>query len=173
MDRVRAVAVAGDLFVRVICFFAFACVMMASTVDAQARPDEQVIRQRRAASNAAIARHDTSGIGDILAANVVVVTSNSVHAIGRDVNLQRFADQFRTRPDVVYLRTPDEVKVFEPWGMASEGGRWTGSWTDADGKITIGGSYFAKWRKVNGRWMVESETYVPETCAGGAYCRTG
>ena len=56
--------------------------------------------------------------------------------------------------------------------MASERGRWTGSWTDTDGKISIGGSYFAKWRKLNGRWMVESETYVPETCTGGAYCRT-
>lgn len=139
---------------------------------AQSRPDEDVIRQRRASSNAAIGRHDTTGIGAILADNVVVVTSNSVHAIGRATNVQRFAEQFRSRPGVVYVRTPDEVKVFEPWGMASERGRWTGSWTDTDGKIAIGGSYFAKWRKLNGRWMVESETYVPEMCTGGAYCRT-
>ena len=139
---------------------------------AQSRPDEDVIRQRRASSNAAIARHDTTGIGAILADNVVVVTSNSVHAIGRATNIQRFAEQFRSRPGVVYVRTPDEVKVFEPWGMASERGRWTGSWTDPDGKINIGGSYFAKWRKVSGAWVVESETYVPETCTGGVYCRT-
>jgi hypothetical protein len=135
-------------------------------------PDERAIRDGRAASNAAIAKHDTAGIGAILAVNVVVVTSNSVHGIGRATNLQRFAEQFRTRPDVIYLRTPDEIRVFDPWGMASERGRWTGSWTDTDGKIRIGGSYFAKWRKQNGRWLVESETYVPETCTGGAYCRT-
>ena len=104
---------------------------------AQSRPDEDVIRQRRASSNAAIARHDTTGIGAILADNVVVVTSNSVHAIGRATNIQRFAEQFRSRPGVVYVRTPDEVKVFEPWGMASERGRWMGSWTDPDGKISI------------------------------------
>ena len=41
-----------------------------------------------------------------------------------------------------------------------------------DGKIQIGGSYFAKWRLRNGSWVIESETYVPETCTGGAYCRT-
>ena len=134
--------------------------------------DEQQIRARRESSNQAIARHDTAGIGAILADNVVVVTSNSVHAIGRATNLQRFAEQFRSRPDVVYLRTPDEVRVFVPWAMASERGKWTGSWTDSDGKISIGGSYFAKWRKQDGRWLVESETYVPETCTGGAYCRT-
>lgn len=157
---------------RLVSCCALACVTIVSTIDAQAGTHEQVIRQRRASSNAAIARHDTAGIGAILAGNVVVVTSNSVHAVGRETNLQRFAEQFRTRPDVVYLRTPDEVRVFEPWGMASERGHWTGSWTDTDGKISIGGSYFAKWRRVNGAWFVESETYVPGTCTGGAYCRT-
>lgn len=138
---------------------------------AQSNSHESTIRQLRASSNAAIARHDTGGVGTILATDVVVVTSNSVHAIGRGTNVQRFADQFRTRPDVVYERSPDEVRVFEPWGMASERGHWTGSWTDTDGKIRIGGSYFAKWRRVNGRWLVESETYVPEQCTGGSYCQ--
>lgn len=152
--------------------FAVLFALAVSGRGAFAQSDEDVIRQRRASSNAAIAKHDTTGIGAILAADVVVVTSNSVHAIGRATNLQRFADQFRTRPDVVYERTPDVVRVFTPWGMASERGHWTGSWTDTDGRISIGGSYFAKWRRVNGRWLVESETYVPETCTGGAYCRT-
>jgi hypothetical protein len=140
-------------------------------MQSQSGNDESAIRQRRASSNAAIARHDTGGIGAILATNVVVVTSNSIHAVGRATNLERFAEQFRARPDVVYERTPMDVRVFQPWGMASEYGRWAGSWTDADGKIRIGGSYFAKWRRVNGAWLVESETYVPESCTGGAYCR--
>ena len=154
----------------------FLCALIGMTTvsiaGAQARPNEQAIRRLRAGSNAAIAKHDTGGIGAILAEDVVVVTSNSVHAVGRATNLQRFADQFRTRPDVVYERTPEQVRVFEPWGMASELGRWTGSWTDTDGKIQIGGIYFAKWRQRNGSWLVESETYVPERCTGGAYCRT-
>ena len=156
---------------RLVCFL-FTCVTMVPTLHAQAGPDEQVIRQRRASSNAAIAKHDTAGVGAIFAPNVVVVTSNSTHGIGREDNVRRFSDQFRARKDVVYVRTPDEVRVFEPWGMASERGHWTGSWTDADGKISIAGSYFAKWRRVNGTWLVESETYVPVTCTGGAYCRT-
>ena len=154
-----------------VAFVVFSLALVPAAGSAQS-PDERAIRDLRASSNAAIAKHDTACIGAILADNVVVVTSNSVHAVGRFTNLQRFAEQFRTRPDVVYKRTPDEVRVFEAWRMASERGRWTGSWTDSDGKISIGGSYFAKWRKLNGRWLVESETYVPETCTGGAYCRT-
>jgi ketosteroid isomerase-like protein len=139
-------------------------------LDTQPPPDEQQIRARRESSNAAIARHDTAGIGAALAPNVIVVTSNSVHREGRDANVESFAEQFRTRPDVVYRRTPDTVQVFMPWLMASESGTWTGSWTEADGRIQLTGRYFAKWRKVNGAWLIESETYVPESCTGGAYC---
>jgi ketosteroid isomerase-like protein len=134
--------------------------------------EEQAIRNRRESSNAAIAKHDTAGIGAILADDLVVVTSNSVHSFGRQTMLERFADQFRARPDVVYERRPASVSVFSPWGMASELGAWTGSWTDPDGVIRISGTYFAKWRLVNGAWRVESETYVPKSCSGGAYCRT-
>jgi ketosteroid isomerase-like protein len=139
---------------------------------AQASADERAIRQRRAASNAAIARQDTGGIGAALAEDVIVVTSGSLKRVGRAANMTSFADQFRTRPDVVYERTPDQVRVYEPWGMASEAGRWVGSWTETDGRIQIGGIYFAKWRFRNGSWLIESETYVPERCTGGAYCRT-
>ena len=146
--------------------------VVSSPVSAQTGPDERQIRRLRASSNTAIAQHDTAGIGAILARDVVVVTSNSMHAIGRQVNMQQFAEHFRARPDVMYERAPLEVRVYQPWGMASERGRWTGSWTDRDGKVRLSGSYFAKWRRVNGRWLVESETYVPETCTGAAYCRT-
>ena len=150
----------------------FALTLFQSIGLAQSTADERAIRQRRASSNAAIARHDTGGIGAAMADNIIVVTSRSSQSIGRAANMASFAEQFRTRSDVVYARTPDQVRVYEPWGMASESGRWTGSWTDTDGRIQIGGSYFAKWRLKNGSWMIESETYVPEQCTGGAYCRT-
>jgi ketosteroid isomerase-like protein len=132
---------------------------------------DRVIRGRRESSKAAIARHDTAGIGAILANDVVVVTSASVKQVGRAASMTRFAEQFKARPDVIYRRTPDAITVFVAWEMASERGHWSGSWTDADGKISLGGSYFAKWRIINGVWLVESETYVPEYCNGGKYCR--
>ena len=134
--------------------------------------DARTIRSLREQSNAAIARHDTSGIAAVLAPNLIIMTSNSAIQTGRDAMLRRFADQFAARPDVWYRRTPTEVTVFPPWRMAAEVGRWTGSWTDPDGRLTIGGSYFAKWRQTGGRWLIEAETYVPDQCSGGSYCRT-
>lgn len=140
--------------------------------DTTGGPDARTIRARRESSNAAIARHDTAGIGAILAPHALVVSSTSAVSTGRAAMLARFAEQFAARPDVVYRRTAEDVRVFAPWTMAFERGTWTGSWTDADGRISLRGSYAAKWRRIDGTWLVESETYVPESCTGGAYCRT-
>ena len=140
--------------------------------DTTGGPEVRAIRHRREGSNAAIAMHDTAGIGASMAPDFTIVTSTSARTTGRDGNVAAFAALFRDRPDAVYRRTPDEIGVFAPWSMASERGRWTGSWTDTDGRISVGGSYFAKWRKIGGEWFVESETYVPDRCTGGKYCTT-
>ena len=107
----------------------------------------------------------------MLADSIVVVSSTSTVTRGRGAYVTSLEAWFRARPDVLYRRTPESVSVFDGWGQASESGTWAGSWTEPDGKVTIGGRYFAKWRKVDGAWTVESETYVPERCAGSAYCR--
>ena len=133
-------------------------------------PDVVAIKALREAFNDAIARHDLSGIRSTLAPDVVVVSSTSAVTRGREAYVAALEGQFRSRPDVVYRRTPDDVGVFDAWGQASESGTWAGSWTEPDGKVTVGGRYFAKWRKIAGAWSVETETYVPERCAGSAYC---
>lgn len=135
-------------------------------------PAEDLIRRRRESSNAAIARHDTAGFAAILAEELFVVTSTSTHDAGKREHVLSMAAWFAARPDVIYRRTPASVRVFDAWGMASESGSWVGSWTEADGKVVIGGSYFAKWRFKDGAWFVESETYVPEHCTGSVYCST-
>jgi hypothetical protein len=133
---------------------------------------EQAIRARRALSNASIAKHDTLGFSAILTPDVVSVTSASAKNVGRALVVKSMADRYRDKPDIIYVRTPDAIAVFAPWGMASERGHWVGRWTDPDGKVEIGGTYFAKWRLIKGEWYVEGETYVPERCTGGAFCRT-
>ncbi len=138
--------------------------------DTSGGPDARAIRQRREASNLAIARHDTAGIGDVLAPGFIIISSTSATLIGRDAMVRGFAEQFVVQRDVVYRRTPERVDVFAPWQMASESGRWTGTWTETDGRVSVGGSYFAKWRRTNGVWLIESETYVPDRCTGSAYC---
>ena len=139
-----------------------------STISAQS--DEQRIRDARARSNAAIAAHDVDGVSRFWMDNVQVVTSTGVSDAGRDLNRARIAGIFKERPDVVYVRTPETVEIFEAWNVASERGRWTGQWTQSDGITRIGGTYLAQWRKVNGEWLIQAELFVPTKCSGSSYC---
>ena len=150
----------------VVLLFAFAHM----TVVAQAPADEKLIREARARSNAAIAAHDLAGVARVWMDDVHVLTSTGAQTAGRAANAQRFADQFKSRPDVVYVRTPSTIEIYPAWQVASERGEWTGRWTEPDGALTIGGTYLAQWRKINGDWLIQGELYVPTHCRGSKYC---
>jgi ketosteroid isomerase-like protein len=138
---------------------------------AQIASDEQFIRAARNLSNAAIAKHDLDGIASIWMENVHVVSSTSAQGAGKAANRERMAAQFKNRPDTIYVRKTVTVEIYEPWNVASERGEWTGKWTEPDGALEIGGTYQAQWRKVDGRWLIQAELYVPTRCKGGKYCR--
>jgi ketosteroid isomerase-like protein len=140
------------------------------TVSAQT-PDERMIRDSRAASNAAIARHDAAGIARFWMDGIHITTSTSAQAAGRAPNQDRMVQQFQRRTDTIYVRTPSTIDVFDAWSVASERGEWVGRWTEPDGKVEISGTYLAQWRKIDGRWLIQSELYVPTKCIGGTYCR--
>jgi ketosteroid isomerase-like protein len=141
-------------------------------VRADSSADVRAIVAARARSNAAIARHDTAGIAREMMPDVTVVSSTSAIGTGVAVNLSRMAAQFARRPDTRWIRTPDTVAVFDAWGVASERGRWIGTWTEPDGPLVIRGSYAAQWRRQDGRWRIQGELFVPLSCEGGAYCRS-
>jgi ketosteroid isomerase-like protein len=132
--------------------------------------DEQLIRAARDRSNAAIAKHDLDGIATAWMDTVHVVSSTSAQTAGKAANRDRMAAQFTNRPDTIYIRKPITVEIFAPWNVASERGEWTGTWTEPDGKLEIGGTYQAQWRKIDGRWLIQGELYVPTRCKGSNYC---
>jgi ketosteroid isomerase-like protein len=133
--------------------------------------DEQLIRDARARSNAAIAAHDLAAIARVWMEDVHIVSSTSAQTAGRELNRQRMARQFTNRPDTVYVRRPTAIDVYPSWAVASERGEWTGRWTEPDGSLEIGGTYQAQWRKIDGQWLVQAELYVPTHCTGARYCR--
>lgn len=132
--------------------------------------DEQLVRAARDRSNAAIAKHDLDGIAAAWMDDVHVVSSTSAQTAGKNANRDGFAAQFKSRPDTIYIRTPITIDVYAPWNVASERGEWTGTWTEPDGKLEIGGTYQAQWRKVDGRWLIQGELFVPTRCKGSKYC---
>ncbi len=128
------------------------------------------IRAARARSNTAIAAHDIEGITREWMPDVHVVSSTGTQNGGIDTNARSMQAAFDRRPDTKWVRTPHTISVNERWDVASEEGRWVGTWTEPDGPLEIGGTYLAQWRRVNGRWLIQAEVFVPLECRGGAYC---
>lgn len=139
-------------------------------LSAQAPSDERQILSARAASNAAIARHDLPGIAAVWADDVHVTSSTGAMTNGRADNQARMGEQFARRPDTIYVRTPAAVDVNARWLVAAERGEWLGKWAEPDGAMEIGGFYLVQWRKLAGRWQIQSELYVPTHCKGAKYC---
>ena len=137
---------------------------------AQQSRDEQLIREARARSNAAIRAHDPAAMAQLWMADVHVVRSTGSQVAGRERNQQRMAQQFAARPDTVYVRQPSAIDVYLPWDMASERGEWTARWTEPDGLVDMAGTYMAQWRRIDGVWLIQAEVYVPTRCAGSKYC---
>jgi ketosteroid isomerase-like protein len=149
---------------------AFGAIALNVLVTGQASTEQRLIREARARSNGAIAAHDVPAIAREWMDDLHVVSSTSTHTAGSTANQARFATQFANRPDTVYVREPGAIDIYAPWDVAAERGEWTGRWTEPDGALTIGGTYLAQWRKVNGRWLIQGELYVPTHCRGSKYC---
>ncbi|MBL7861861.1 MAG: nuclear transport factor 2 family protein [Cyclobacteriaceae bacterium] len=134
-------------------------------------PDEQQIREARQHSNQAIARHDTIALTSHWTEDFHLITSRNTEVSGREANRISFANEFKNKPDVIYVRTPSSVEVFSDWGMASESGTWTGQWKEPDGMVSVSGTYYAKWHNINGVWKIRAEVFTPQYCTGSAFCQ--
>jgi ketosteroid isomerase-like protein len=140
--------------------------LAAPSATAQTGSDQELIRQARAASNQAIARHDVPAIVAFLADEFQVSASNGSFIRGREEMGNAFAGRFAEFRDAVYVRTPESVEVNPAGTVAAETGHWTGSWTTPGGRFRTGGRYAASWRKVSGKWLIHSELFVPLFCTG-------
>lgn len=151
-----------------ICSILFAC--SEQQPPESMSPDETSIRDVRMKSNQAIADHDTLAVATAWTEDFLVISSTNSLAVGREENRKLFVSIFSARPDVIYIRTPEKIDAMEEWGMAAEEGTWEGRWTEGADKIEIDGTYYAKWHKIDGEWLIRAEVFTPIHCKGGSYC---
>lgn len=133
--------------------------------------NEFSIRATRQEFNNAIALHDTTHVAAFFTEDYTIVTALNFEIKGIEGARTALATEFRTKKEVVYVRTPTDIQIFEAWNMASETGQWTGQWQEADGLVKLSGTYYAKWHKVNGSWKIRAEVFTPLTCFGSTFCK--
>lgn len=115
--------------------------------------DIEMIREARAASNAAIARQDAEGVAKFWMNDIVVISGEGGQYYGRSVLLKTFKKMFASSP-ATFERQPATIIIAKSGILAWETGNWRYSTGD------MYGNYSAMWRKINGKWLTQSELFV-------------
>ena len=137
--------------------------------DPSAQSAEHQIRAQRQAFNGAIAKGDLAAIAAVLAENAQIVTGrNSLVFSGRAAQIGMWWEDLHAPDRATYVRTPDRIELSPISDMAMETGHWRGINIKSAGNWTSG-TYSAKWRRIGGQWLIESEIYMTTACAG-SYC---
>ena len=126
--------------------------------------------ETRAAFNLAIARNDTTGMSSYWTDDIVVVTSRNSKSIGKKQYAEALYNEFHSKEGLVYVRNPDVFESFPSWNTGGEYGKWTGEWRVGTEEIRVAGTYYAKWKNINNRWLITAEVYTALQCEGDTYC---
>jgi len=132
---------------------------------------ERQIRTQRAAFNRALAGGNVRGIAPILADDVQLVTgADSMIVSGKAAQLALWSEDLAGPKRRFYVRKPLHIRISTVGPMALETGEWRGFQMSAKHNWASG-DYVAKWRRIDGTWKIESETYMATAC-GGSFCPT-
>ena len=117
------------------------------------------IRLRRADFNRALKDGDLSAIGPILARDAILVAgTDSAVLSGRKAQLLAWKREFAAAERIVYERLPTRIILSSAEPLAFEHGAWRGA--TAAGRAIASGAYTAKWRRIDGDWMIEAELFL-------------
>lgn len=124
------------------------------------KSQQDAIRALRASSNAAIAARDCDGVVACMLEDVTVSVAHGPVLHGREASRTAFAEQFRDRAFVGYVREATDIVIDSPPTRAAERGHWTGRWRHGDTEQLMRGTYEAGWRHTDLGWFIQSEVFT-------------
>ena len=115
--------------------------------------DALIIEQSRLDSNACILKKDVDGVSKYWLPDFIQVAGDGSSSTGKDVIAADWKYMF-AHSTPVFERIPEEIIIAENGDMAWERGKWNYK------NDKYYGNYAAMWRKINGKWLTQTELYV-------------
>ena len=133
-----------------------ACQPAAPKVDFAA--EEQAIRAQVAAFNTALAAYDVPAIDSIYAQDAVLLPPNQERRTGTASIEQSFAGLQPLKATMVL--TPTSIMIAASGELAVEEGSWVYAMPTPDGgTFKDNGKYLVAWKKTNGKWLIQVDTW--------------
>jgi ketosteroid isomerase-like protein len=124
------------------------------------------IRALRIQYNDTIERRDVEGFANVLSPTFVeLLSSGSVTTNAVAVAESYRAIEFQDPAFIAYDRHTDTVDISSNGALAVERGRWAARYHGQNGDELRGcGRYQAGWVRADGRWLIQTESYVDLSC---------
>jgi uncharacterized protein (TIGR02246 family) len=133
-----------------------ACQPAAPKVDVAA--EEAAIRAQVTAFNTAIAAYDAAGAAAVYAPDAVLLPPNQGRQTGTDFITAMVAGLEPLK--ATFVVTPTTIVVAASGDLAVEEGTWKATVPNADGTTFEDvGKYLVAWKKVNGTWLTQFDTW--------------
>ena len=142
-----------------------ACQPAAPKVDMAA--EEAAIRAQVAAFNAAVAAYDDSAAAAIYAPDAVLLPPNQGRQTGTASLEQMLAGLEPLK--ATFVVTPTTIVIAASGDLAVEEGTWTTSIPTTNGaSFKDNGKYLVAWKKVNGTWLTQFDTWNSDNASASA-----
>ncbi len=115
--------------------------------------DIKVIKDSRLASNISISNKDVEGVSKWWLADFIQIAGDGSYTAGKTKIVAEWKKMFKNSSPV-FERLPKEIQISDSGDKAWEQGFWYYK------NDEFRGNYSAMWRKVRGRWLIQSELYV-------------
>lgn len=146
-----------------------ACQPAAPKVDVAA--EEAAIRAQVAAFNAAVAAYDDSAAAAIYAPDAVLLPPNQGRQTGTAALEQMIAGLEPLK--ATFVVTPVTVVIAASGDLAVEEGTWTTNIPATNGaSFQDNGKYLVAWKKVNGTWLTQFDTWNSSNASASAEVTT-
>lgn len=147
---------------RILFLFASVTVLLPlQRLHTQVAPDHvSVIRAARGVHNALLRTQQFDSAATFWTEDLVVLSSLGVRFDGPVA----MRDAMARDTSVIYQRTPIDVAPSAHWPIAWEQGTWVGLQRSDPSVTVLTGWYSARWLLSNGRWRIQGEQFVADSC---------
>jgi len=126
----------------------------------QLQENELAIYERREQSNLALTKRAVDEISSYWTDDILITTGNGTLLAGKEKIRRFLKGAYEKMPEVVYERTPLDLKINEEKGFAWESGKWIGYSFGKKESTIASGNYSAMWTKEGELWKIKSHLFV-------------
>ncbi|QNP39407.1 nuclear transport factor 2 family protein [Lysobacter solisilvae (ex Woo and Kim 2020)] len=137
----------------------------------KAKGETTDIRALRHQFNEFVALRKFGGLGGLVSEDVQLIEPARTTS-GRKNLVRAYEALVQKRPDLLLDFTPDAVERNPRWAFAAERGRWSQSWQEQGEPVEVRGTYYALWKRRDGRWRIDAQVMTPVSCKGARYCKS-